>query len=71
MNPDFYVKKDKWDEKVRKGGRIGLDHVNEGSMYGAILDKLIACFKASCGAAATNVFRPICLSFCFFTTSVE
>jgi hypothetical protein len=44
-----------------------LNHVNEEFTFSEFLNKLIATYKASCGAAATNVFHPIRLSsYAFF-----
>jgi hypothetical protein len=49
-------------KKFVKAAGFGLNHVNEEFTSGDLLNKLIAVYKASCGAAATNVFLPIRLS---------
>ncbi len=45
---------------------FGLNHVNEELISIDLLNKLIVWYRASCGAAATNIFHPTCLSFCPF-----
>jgi hypothetical protein len=50
-------------KKFVNAAGFGLDHVNEEFMFSDFPDKLIAYYEASCGAAVTNVFHPICLSF--------
>jgi len=49
-------------KKFVKAAGFGLDHVNEEFTFGDLLNKLIALSEATCGAAATNVFHPTCLS---------
>jgi hypothetical protein len=49
-------------KKSVKAAGFGLNHVNEEFTFSDFLNKLIATYKASCGAAATNVFHPIRLS---------
>jgi len=50
-------------KKSVKAAGFGLNHVNEEFTSGGPLDKLMAPYEAACGAAATNIFQPIRLSF--------
>ena len=49
-------------KKFVKAAGFGLDHVNEEFTSGGPLNKLIAAYVATCGAAATNIFQYIRLS---------
>jgi len=49
-------------KKFVKAAGFGLNHVNEEFTSSGFLNKLIAHYGATCGAAATNVFHPVRLS---------
>jgi len=63
LYPNVDFKRDKWAEKVRKGGGIWIEARKREFMFGDILKRLIDYYGASLGAAATNIFHPIRLSF--------
>ncbi len=50
-------------KKFVNAAAFGLNHVSEEFTSGDFLNRLIACYEATYGAADTNVFHPLRRSF--------